>query len=697
MPRLPTERPAPVIGEAELAAASATLFARADLWHDLRLPATARDNAGAAPWSAYWALRLGPLADPAADRAVLEGVHAAFLERGDRLGALLASAAAIESYYHDETALEPLDGWIARLEAQLAAGQAPWPNPECGAEVMACGSGILLRQPRHPLLADWAEQGRRAVLHMAHGPSRIKLAAFIVQYHLWRGESGASALVADALPGVDLSQLRAPEALLWLQGLSAHARFAADFQRGRAAVRHALALIERHGLTSRAYAAHAHGAALALAAEDLDAASVHLDAMRATLSERALDDQTHYWHMSVGQALLRGDAPAAVALARSTLEQSIEVGGPYRAAAHRLSLASALHVAGDFAASAREAQAAAEAARAIDANLIVFSAGLVASSAFDRLGHRHEADALLAASLAVGAVHDYATTTAWWMPALVSDRLARALALGIEPAYASRLALRAGLRCPDPTLESWPWALRLRALGDFAVTVRDASPQPALPRRSLDLLRALLAHGGVSLPVATALDWLWPDAEYEQQRKAFDAALLRLRRALGDETLLRLDGSHLQLDSQRCWSDVQALAASDWNPAQAAGDRDALVALAERLLRLVRGPLLAGTDAPWVLAARARMRQRFVLALAPIAQALETGAPHEACRLYEQALAADPLAESLTRRLIAAQLARGERAEALRAWHHCKALLALHGMAPAAETVALVRQSGLVR
>lgn len=684
------------ITEAELAAIAPSLYARPALWPDLALPPDARERVHGAPWTAYWALRLGPLADPAGDRALLEPMHGAFEARGDRLGALLAAAAAIETYYYDETELEPLDAWIARLERALRHGSPAWPNAECGAEVMACGSGVLLRQPAHPRLAEWAAQAPRLLPRLAPGPPRLKYAAFVVQYHLWRGDFAASTSVVDALPGVDLSTLRPPEALLWLQGVAAHARFTAGFERGRAAVAEALALIERHGLQAQAYAAHAHGAALALAAHDGDAAARHLDAMRGVLGARSQADQTHYWHMTAGLALLRGEPATAVALARGTLEQSRDVGGPYRSAAHRLSLAGALLAAGDHAGALAEARATMEGAHSIEAALSLFSAGLIASHALDALGQRAEAERWLAESLALGAARDYAITGGWWMPEVVAARVARALAAGIEPRYAQRLARRAGLRCPDPTLEAWPWPLVLHGFGTFAVW-RDGEPLAAggarSPQRPLDLLRALLAHGGVALPVATALEWLWPDADHGLQRKAFDAALLRLRRLLGDDSLLVLDGGQLCVDRTRCWSDVAALASHD-GALPAAADRAALLARAEQLLHLVPGPLLDGLDAPWALAGRERARRRFVLALAPIAEHLETQAPREACRLYERALQADPLAESLSRRLIGLQLAQGQRAEALRAWHHCKAMLALHGVALSDESLALARRAG---
>jgi LuxR family transcriptional regulator, maltose regulon positive regulatory protein len=686
------------ISEAELAAASPSLFARPSLWRELVLPSDAREQAGQSPWRAYWSVRLGSLADAAADRAVLEAASVRFQSLGDRLGALLAVAAAIETYYYDETNLEPLDGWIAHLERALAAdGVAGLPN-ECAAEVMACGCGILLRQPGHRLLAGWATQGPRLLTRLAPGPSRLKYAAFVVQYHLWRGEFAGCALILDVLPGIDLSLLRPPEALLWLHGVAAHARFTADIERGSVAVRQALDLIERHGLALHAYNMHGYGSALALADGDVEGAAVHLEAMRATLTERSQEDQTHYWHLAAGLALLRGQTRKAVELARHTLELSGEIGGSYRNANHRLSLAAALFRAGELLSAREHALAVVAQARGIDAALSLFSAGLLASHLHEQLGDRTAADALLAEALAVGRTHDYRVSGGWRLPQMLAERMARAIEAGIEADYACHFARCVGLRCPDGTLEAWPWPLVLHGFGEFSVRLngeRLATVGARVSQRPLDLLRLLLAHGGTSVPVSTALEALWPEADHEQQRKAFDAALLRLRRSLGDDTLLQLEGGQLRLDRERCWSDVAALALTDWSVAALGGNAPALIALSRRLLRLARAPLLDGLEAPWALAARERARRRFVLAVGPIAERLETLSPADAVRLYDGALQTDPLAESLWRRLIALHLQHGERSEALRTWHQCKALLSLHGSAASQATLSLVRDAAL--
>jgi len=67
-----------------------------------------------------------------------------------------------------------------------------------------------------------------------------------------------------------------------------------------------------------------------------------------------------------------------------------------------------------------------------------------------------------------------------------------------------------------------------------------------------------------------------------------------------------------------------------------------------------------------------------------------------AIRLYERALDVEPLAESLSRRLIRLHATRGDRAEALRAWQACCTMLRVAGgLGPARETRALAAELSL--
>ncbi len=696
----------PVLSEQALAAASPALLAQPALWSQLCLPQGAPLDPTAEPWTTYWATRLDAALDPAEARARLEAALGGMAQRADRTGELACIAAIIEGFYVDESTLDPLDRWIAALEERLPADGA-WPSPDLEAHVLACGVGVLLRSPRHPLLARWAERGATLVRQVKPGPGRLKLATFLAQYHFWRGEFGRTALIVDQLPGLDIAGLLPAEALVWLETVANHARCAAQPERGREAIDKALRLLRQHGLKHHAYALHAHGASLALAAGDTDGAQAHLDAMRPVLDGVPQADQTHYWHFQAGLALARGDTPRAVELARSALDNAGEIGGPFRSAMQTLSLAQALLRAGEPAEALAHADRALGAALGIGAALVVFTATLMRAAALLRLG-REDADAALREGWAQGARSDFAVTASWWLPEVMAELAQAALARQIEPAYVRRFVRRHALPGPDPAQADWPWPLLLRAFGPFEALLHDeplTRSSGKTAQRPLDLLRALLAQGTGGLPVATAMQWLWPEADTAAQRKSFDVALLRLRRTLGDSPgdsmvkarLLLLEGGRLRLDERWCWSDVGALHALLQDIGAAHGASLAqLQDWGRRLLGLMRGPFLAGEDADWVRAAREKNRRRFVVAVAQLAERIEPLDAPAAQRLYERALDVEPLAESLSRRLMRLHAARGDRAEALRVWRACRTMLwVAESLEPGRETRALAAELGL--
>lgn len=710
--------------EQELAASCLSLLAQPALWPHLRLPAPVPARAAEAPWATYWATRVDAALALDEARHLLETAFSAFTRQQDRLGELLSLAAIIESFYVEEGSLEPLDGWIAELARRLPERGA-WPSPELEARVLACGVGILLRDQAHPLLAGWAERGATLARQLKPGAARLKLATFLAQYHLWRGEFSRANLIVDALPGLDMGPARPPEgahspsegpgrrpevapwggllpaeALVWLETLATHARYAVQHERGREAIDAALQLVRQHGLREHKYALHAHGAALALAAQDAPAARQHLEAMRPVLDRGPQADQTHYWHFHAGLALLEGDAAQAVELARAALDNSAEIGGPFRTATHALSLGQALLVAGDAAAALDAFDRSLAASRPIGAELLVFTAQLMRSAVLLRIDRLDEALAALREALAEGQRRGFRTTAVWWLPDTLSTLAQAALHHEIEPAYVRRFVRQHTLPGPDPSLESWPWPLRLHGLGEFEAELNDsplAGSGGKTAQRPLDLLRALLAHGESPLPVATVLDWLWPEADPGAQRKAFDVALLRLRRLLDDPRLVHLEGGKLSLDPRWVWSDVSALQALMQRIGSAHGA--SLVQLqgwGRQLLALMRGPFLQGEDADWAQAARQRYRQRFVITVAQLAAHIEPLDAGASVQLYERALDVEPLAESLSRRLMRLHSQLGQHAEALRAWRACCTMLNVAaGIGPSDDTRRLAAELGL--
>ena len=687
----------PRVSEQELSATWAGLLAQPGLWPALRWQPAA--SAQAAPWTTFWATRLDSALSAAQARAQFEAAFTAFDQAGEPSGALLCIAAIIEGFYVDEGPLDPLDAWIAALCQRLPA-PGHWPSVDFEARILSCGVGVLLRAPSHPMLADWAARAGTLLRQLKPGPGRVKLATFLAQYHFWRGEIGRTALIVDAMPGLDMSGLLPGEALMWLETVANLARCMAQPARGQAAIDAALRLLHRHGLHEHEYALHAHGASLALAAGDGDAAQAHLDAMRPVLDQRAQADQTHYWHFLAGLSLARGDSARAVALARMAMDNSGEIGGPYRSATHALGLGQALLRAGEAAEALACVDSALAAARSIDAALIEFTALLMRAACLLRLQQTAQAQPALQQAWAAGAKRDFATTAVWWLPEVMSELASSALAQDIEAPYVRRFVRRHALPGPDPLLADWPWPLVLRGFGEFDALLQDAPLQRATGKtaqRPLDLLRALLAHGSAPLPVNQALQWLWPDADAPAQRKAFDVTLLRLRRMLDDPRLLHLEGGRLRLDERWVYTDVRALQALMQAIGSAQGATLAqLLAWGRQLLALMRGPFLGVEASGWAVGARERYRQRFVVSVAQLAAHIEPQDPQAAIGLYERALDVEPLAESLSRRLMRLHASRGDQAEALRVWRACRTMLRVaEGMAPSLATRALATELGL--
>lgn len=690
---------APCLGEDELAGSSLSLLAQAGRWPSLRLApadaAAARDR----PWTTYWSTRLDATLPVEQARKRFEAAFEAFQARDERVGELVCIAGIIEGFYVDEGPLDPLDRWIAALAERLPA-DGQWPSAEFEASILACGVGIRLRDPSHPLLAAWAARGDSLMRQLKPGPARVKLATFLAQHHLWRGELGRTGLIVDAMPGLALDGLLPGDALVWLNTVANYARYTAQHQRAREAIEAALDLVRAHALPHREYALHAYGASVALAAHDLARAQVHVQAMRPVLDGGTQADQTHYWHYAAGLALLRGETATAVELARTALQNSEEIRGPTRMATHSLSLGQALLRGGDDTAALAYFDSALELARQMDAALLSFTAKLMRGTCLLHLGRTDEAMQALRSAWSEGARHDFRITAVWWLPDVVGEVAQVALECGIETAYVRRFVRLRGLAGRDPTLADWPWPLLLRSFGEFQAQLGDESlarSSGKTAQRPLDLLRAVLAYNAAPLPVATAMQWLWPDADAAAQRKAFDVALLRLRRLLGDPRLLRLESGRLLLDERWCWSDVAALHQLLHRIGSAHGAAlGRLQEWARRLLDLMQGPFLAGEQADWAQAARERYRQRFIVTASQLAAQIEPLDPAAAIRLYERALDVEPLAESLSRRLMRLHADRGDRAEALRAWRSCCTMLRVAGgLGPSRETRELAAALGL--
>jgi two-component SAPR family response regulator len=261
------------------------------------------------------------------------------------------------------------------------------------------------------------------------------------------------------------------------------------------------------------------------------------------------------------------------------------------------------------------------------------------------------------------------------------------------PAYAVT-----SLKASAERTQTLPAPLAIYTLGQFAL-LRDGQPitfSRKVQKRPLDLLKVLVAHGGVRADIAPLIEALWPDAEGDAAKVSFDSNLHRLRKLLDMEDVLRLSEGRLSLDDKRCWSDVWAFDDLIGRIERAthvpAPDNAALGELTRELLRLYTGHFLEQeSQEPWAAAARDRLKAKFLRTVGTLGAGLEQcGEWQGAAALYSRALELDNLAEALYRRLMICYRELGEVAEALQVYRRCRDMLSIVlGAAPSAETDAV--------
>jgi len=274
-----------------------------------------------------------------------------------------------------------------------------------------------------------------------------------------------------------------------------------------------------------------------------------------------------------------------------------------------------------------------------------------------------------------------------------------ALEHGIEIEFVGSLIETRGIAPPANAPESWPWPIRIHALGGFTVQRRGEplTLEGKTQKKPMELLKVLIALGGRGVAKEKLCDLLWPDAQPAAAAAALDTAMSRLRKLIGEPAAIRIEEGKVSLDDERVWVDVGAFD-RDVEALQAAlhgeaGDA-AIEAIGARLLTRYKGPFLGSEDPTrGSLAARERWQNRFRRSLADAGRHWEHRREWpRAIALYQRALDEDSLAEELYRRLMHCHLERGEPADAARVYRRCREMLSIQlGIPPSAETEALFK------
>jgi LuxR family maltose regulon positive regulatory protein len=188
-------------------------------------------------------------------------------------------------------------------------------------------------------------------------------------------------------------------------------------------------------------------------------------------------------------------------------------------------------------------------------------------------------------------------------------------------------------------------------------------------------------------------EMLWPESAPEQLKLRFKNELYRLRRAVGQNTVL-FDGSTYRFNHNLDFEFDVDIFENNLRRARTAQDAEEKLRAYQEAVAVVRGKYLEEVDSTWVLADRGRYFQDYLDALLSLAGLLlERKETEEALKICQYALAADKGLEEGYRLMMRIHAARGDRMGITHLYQACHAALEEElGMTPSVETEALYHQ-----
>jgi DNA-binding SARP family transcriptional activator len=627
--------------------------------------------------------------DPARGLATLRLACDAFAQTTAREGRALCLAAMIHARLLQMDDVAVADEWLGELIDEI---QTPLPlSPEAELSVWsAITSGTFYLRPWHPL-AQTARQRVQQLLDLESDPTVALMAATTTLCS--DSESGnvemGDALAARVAPLADRPEA-SPSARAWFLYSVAGLRF---FQ---ARYEESLEYFDAACKAASGSGLHATLAYIRLTRVIVEYRLCGWATASATLREFELQAQpmrpyllTLLRNYQARRAYYQGRSDEAGTLAASSQEAIRRVGSPQLSMEYGLFNADILIGAGrlaearDILATARDILSRSPVLDRCRAGLVLCEAFLAqaegdAKAALDRLRQ--------ALALAKEGERRY------WLRYFECSRppmFCLALEQGIEVDLVQQLIRMFRLKPPVNAPDLWPRPVRIWTLGQFTVHVDDQpiAHSRKVPRKTLALLKALIAHGGEAVPEQWLCDSLWGDEEADAARNVLGVTVARLRKLLGSDEVVSQQGGKVGLDRQRCWVDAwrfQALLAD-------ASDANHL----HQALKLYAGAFLVEEEGEaWPVAMRERLRGKFIHALATCSQALEAqGHIDEAIHLYLRGIEADVVVEAFHCGLMRCYKSSGRLTEAVSAYRRLRQTAsAVLGVSPSAAAEALYRE-----
>lgn len=655
-----------------------------------RIGALPQSRLESEPWLRYWLGVAQLAADPEQAQRTLTLAHQGFADRNDTTGRIMVATAILHAFYVSYARFSPAKEWIALLSDLLKTAPA---LPSKGAEIQANAVMLLAtlyRQARPVDVEFWAGHLERLLRGDAPARDRLMAGIALLSYAMVAGRGDVGIRIMTQLSSLeDRPEINEPILTMWFIRKADSLHHLLRISAGIEAARHARKLALEHGQRyAQLFACFVEGQAQ-LKTFDFTEAD-RLDEEMQGLCDRSKRIEllhacgnTPFRHVyTANHELAIRDGQVALDIAKATRV-------PYFITVWVTPVLCGYAGLGRFPEALRLLQEARDmVAGTVCKDSFEIVALTIEAYCAQRSGEPETALRLTRQALRLAQDYNREGFLRWSGP-LLAPLLKAVLRTRTDTEFARRIIRRFQLAPPDNRMDpDWEWEIRVNTLGGFEIAKDGAVMvfSGKLPKKSLALMKLLATHGPGDVPERQILDALWPDEEGDAAEKSLSVTLLRLRRLLGDNDLIRHQGGKLSLDARRCWVDAWAF---EHMLAMPTGNGTSRRAPPEAALALYQGALLPeDADESWSVTPRERLRAKFIHALADHGGELERAERFdEAIDCYQKGLDADPIIESFYQGLMRCYERLDRHTEGIAAYRRLKQTLSVTlGLPPSAST-----------
>lgn len=647
------------------------------------------------PWLSYW---LGccriRFMDGEAQIFFQEALEK-FQERQDWAGVQLAWASQVESMFFSWKDLDQLEKFIHQFE-NLVPSNYHYPTEQIENHVtFAMFAALIWSRPDHPKIKEWESRALR-LLGSSPNPAQLAMQAkMLVTYLGWMGRIHDIHQVLIRIR--EMIPTRRTSPLVHGIMLSIEGFYCWQVGDGPGCLKAAQAMekiVEDSGELGSALQFLALRVNGELLMGNVEAAEQVLQKSAWKLTHLPLGQRGYYYHQRGHIAFLRGKLDEASYAVEEALKDGYFLKTPYPIALNHICGAMVYHELGREKVARGHLKKAMPIVKGMRSKSLEYVMLLVqAHLAFDN-GKDEEGRKSLNAAMKLGQGWGFVEHP-WFHPGIMGPLCVRALETGIQVAHVQHLIRKRNLtpNSKPLNLANWPWPIKVWTLGRFAI---EADGQPLhfptkVPKRPLQLLKALIASGRSEVSETYIADQLWPDTEGDAAHKTLVKTVERLRKLLGARATIHLQAGKIILDPQVFWIDMWAFDAllAEEQTHVGIGPHDNKPSNTERALELYQGTFLPEDSAePWTARLRDRLKQKYIRNLSMLCQAWsQDGKGNEALARLEQAVDHEPLEESLYQQWMQTLHVLGRQTEVPQVYQRCcKTLQATTGQEPSADT-----------